>query len=172
MKTSKQTDARAKILGREELRARLAVHRQRGERIVLANGCFDLLHVGHARYLAGAKREGDVLVVAVNSDSSEAELKGEGRPILPEEARAELVAAFAAVDYVLIFSEPNVESLLTELRPAVHAKGTDYKVDTVPERELAAKLGIRVAIVGDPKDHSTRDLLSRVRNSGAGTRNG
>jgi rfaE bifunctional protein nucleotidyltransferase chain/domain len=162
--------ARAKILAREELRARLAEHRQKGERIVLTNGCFDVLHVGHARYLAGAKREGDVLVVAVNSDASEKQLKGEGRPILPEQARAELVAAFAAVDYVVIFNEPNVEALLTELRPAVHAKGTDYTLDTVPERKLAARLGVRVAIVGDPKDHSTRDLIGRVRNSGMGRR--
>lgn len=172
MNTPKTADSGAKILGRDELRARLAAHRQSGERIVLANGCFDVLHVGHARYLAGAKREGDVLVVAVNSDASEKQLKGEGRPILPEAARAELVAAFAAVDYVVIFSEPNVEELLTELRPAIHAKGTDYTVETVPERELAAKLGIRVAIVGDPKEHSTRELLARVKNETAGRRDG
>lgn len=165
-------DSRAKILGREELRMRLEEHRQRGERIVLANGCFDVLHVGHARYLTGAKREGDVLVVAVNSDASVKELKGEGRPILPEKARAELVAAFAAVDYVVIFSEPNVEALLTELHPAVHAKGTDYTVETVPERELAARLGVRVAIVGDPKEHSTRELLARVKDANAGRRDG
>ena len=164
--------ARAKILGRDELRLRLEKHRQRGESIVLANGCFDVLHVGHARYLAGAKREGDVLVVAVNSDASTKELKGKGRPILPEQARAELVAAFAAVDYVVIFSEPNVEALLSELRPAVHAKGTDYTAETVPERELAARLGIRVAIVGDPKDHSTRDLLARVRDADPESRHG
>ncbi len=172
MSNQKQNDARAKILGREELRSRLEGHRQRGEQIVLANGCFDVLHVGHARYLEGAKREGDVLVVAVNSDASVELLKGKGRPILPEKVRAELVAAFAAVDYVAIFSEPNVEALLTELRPAVHAKGTDYTAGTVPERSLAAQLGIRVAIVGDPKKHSTRDLLGRVRNSGAGRRDG
>ncbi|MBI1737922.1 MAG: adenylyltransferase/cytidyltransferase family protein [Acidobacteria bacterium] len=165
-------DSRAKLLGREELRMRLEKHRQRGERIVLANGCFDVLHVGHARYLTGAKREGDVLVVAVNSDASVKELKGEGRPILPEKARAELVAAFAAVDYVVIFSEPNVEALLTELHPAVHAKGTDYTAETVPERELAARLGVRVAIVGDPKEHSTRELLARVKDANAGRRDG
>ena len=159
-------DARAKILGRDELRLRLEKHRQLGESVVLANGCFDVLHVGHARYLTGAKREGDVLVVAVNSDASTKQLKGEGRPILPAQARAELVAAFAAVDYVVIFSEPNVEALLTELRPAVHAKGTDYSAETVPERELAERLGIRVAIVGDPKDHSTRDLLARIGGAG------
>ena len=172
MNTPNTETARVKILGREELRARLAAHRQSGKRIVLANGCFDVLHVGHARYLAGAKREGDVLVVGVNSDASVTQLKGAGRPILPERARAELVAAFAAVDYVVIFSEPNVEMLLTELRPAVHVKGTDYTAETVPERELAARLGIRVAIVGDPKEHSTRDLLGRVQNIGAGRRDG
>lgn len=172
MTTPKTTGTRAKVLGREELRARLEEHRQRRERIVFANGCFDVLHVGHARYLEGAKREGDVLVVAINSDSSVGQLKGNGRPILPEQARAELVAAFAAVDYVVIFSEPNVEALLTALRPDVHAKGTDYTAETVPERELAARLGIRVAIVGDPKDHSTRGLLARVRESAAGRRDG
>jgi len=112
------------------------------------------------------------LVVAVNSDASVKQLKGEGRPILPEQGRAELVAAFAAVDFVVIFSEPNVEALLTEMRPAVHAKGTDYTAETVPERECAARLGIRVAIVGDPKNHSTRDLLARVRDADPGRRNG
>ncbi|MCL4523324.1 MAG: adenylyltransferase/cytidyltransferase family protein [Acidobacteria bacterium] len=170
MNTPKTAEARAKILGREELRSRLETHRLRGEKIVLANGCFDMLHVGHARYLEGAKREGDVLVVAVNSDASVRGLKGAGRPILPEQARAELVAAFAAVDYVVIFSERNVEALLSELRPAVHAKGTDYTAETVPEREIAARLGIRVAIVGDPKAHSTRALLARVRDADTGNR--
>ncbi len=165
-------DSRAKILGREELRSRLEGHRRRGQRIVLANGCFDVLHVGHARYLEGARREGDVLIVAVNSDASEEQLKGKGRPILPEKARAELVAAFAVVDYVIIFSETNVEALLNELRPDVHAKGTDYTLETVPERELAKRIGIRVAIVGDPKDHSTRELLTRVRDTKTGKRDG
>lgn len=157
------TDTRGKILLRDALRQRLDEHRRRGQRIVLANGCFDLLHVGHVRYLKGARREGDVLVVGVNSDGSERALKGDGRPILPAQARAELVAGLAAVDYVVIFEEPNVEALLTALRPDVHAKGTDYTAETVPERELAAWLGVRVAIVGDPKRHSTRDLLVRVR---------
>jgi rfaE bifunctional protein nucleotidyltransferase chain/domain len=170
MTAPKIADSRGKVLGREELRARLEDHRRRGQRIVLANGCFDVLHVGHARYLEGAKREGDILVVGVNSDSSVSRLKGKGRPILSEKARAELVAAFSAVDYVVTFSEPNVEALLTELRPDVHAKGTDYTAETVPERELATKLGIRVAIVGDPKEHSTRELLSRVRHTNPGTR--
>src|SRR5690348_11695214 len=158
-------NTRNKILALEPLALRLAEHKNRGERIVLANGCFDLLHVGHIRYLEGARREGDVLVVGVNSDASERALKGGGRPILPQQARAELVAALNVVDYVLIFDEPDVAALLTALRPDVHAKGTDYTVRTVPERELAARLGVRVAIVGDPKRHSTRDLLTRVRES-------
>jgi D-glycero-beta-D-manno-heptose 1-phosphate adenylyltransferase len=152
-----------KILGREELTRALQLRRQRGEKIVLANGCFDLLHPGHIRYLNGARAEGDVLVVAVNSDSSAGALKGPGRPILDEQGRAALVAALASVDYVILFSEPNVESLLIELRPDVHAKGTDYTRETVPERETSARLGIRVAIVGDPKNHSTRDLLAAIR---------
>ena len=161
-------NARGKILHREALLRRVAEHRARGQRIVLANGCFDILHVGHVRYLAGAKQEGDVLVVAVNSDASVRGIKGEGRPVLAEPARAELVAALAAVDYVTLFDEPNVEALLTALRPDVHAKGTDYTADTVPERELAARLGIRVAIVGDPKRHSTRELLEKLRERGNG----
>jgi len=155
-------NTREKILSLDELRHRLGQHRQRGQRIVLANGCFDLLHVGHIRYLEEARREGDVLVVAVNSDASERGLKGAGRPILPERARAELVAALGAVDYVVLFDEPNVEALLVALRPDVHAKGTDYTADTVPERELARRLGIHVAIVGDLKRHSTQDLIARV----------
>jgi rfaE bifunctional protein nucleotidyltransferase chain/domain len=130
---------------------------------VFANGCFDTLHVGHARYLEGARREGDVLVVAVNNDASVSALKGEGRPILPENARAELVAGLRVVDYVVVFGEPIVEALLEFLRPDVHAKGTDYSAETVPERATAARLGIRVAIVGDPKDHSTRGFLEAVR---------
>jgi rfaE bifunctional protein nucleotidyltransferase chain/domain len=156
-------NTRAKIVSRTSLREWLAEHRQRGQRIVLANGCFDLLHVGHVRYLEGARREGNVLIVAANSDASTQGLKGSGRPILPEQARAELVAALAAVDYVVIFDEPDVRALLRELRPDVHAKGTDYTAETVPERDEAARLGIRVAIVGDPKQHSTRDLIARIR---------
>ena len=156
-------DTRAKILSRESLTEILKARCRKGERIVLANGCFDLLHAGHVRYLEGARGEGDVLVVAVNSDSSERALKGSGRPILPQDARAELVAALRAVDYVTIFDEPNVEALLEALRPDVHVKGTDYSAETVPERATAARLGVRVAIVGDPKRHSTRDLLARLR---------
>jgi rfaE bifunctional protein nucleotidyltransferase chain/domain len=155
--------AESKIVTRERLRELFAQHRLRGEAIVLANGCFDTLHVGHIRYLEGARREGDVLAVAVNSDSSVCALKGPGRPILPESARAALVGALRAVDYVLLFSEPNVEALLQDLRPDVHAKGTDYTADSVPERATSARLGIRVAIVGDPKDHSTREFLDTVR---------
>jgi D-glycero-beta-D-manno-heptose 1-phosphate adenylyltransferase len=155
--------AESKIVTRESLRNKLAEHKKRGQRIVLANGCFDTLHVGHVRYLEGARHEGDVLVVGVNADSSVCKLKGPGRPILDENARALLVAALRSVDYVILFSEPSVESLLDELRPDVHAKGTDYTAETVPERATAARLGVRVAIVGDPKDHSTRDLLESVR---------
>ncbi len=151
-----------KILSREELKRRLEGHRQKGRRIVLTNGCFDLLHVGHTRYLSGAKAEGDILVVAVNSDSGVRRLKGAGRPVLPEKERAELVAALADVDYVLIFDEPNVEAVLEALRPDVHAKGTDYTPESVPERGVAKKLGVRVAIVGDPKRHSTKELLARL----------
>jgi rfaE bifunctional protein nucleotidyltransferase chain/domain len=155
--------AASKVIARDVLQRRLAEHKRRGERIVLANGCFDTLHVGHIRYLEGARREGDFLVVAVNSDSSVCNLKGPGRPILDENARALLVAALRCVDYVVVFPEATVESLLEELRPDVHAKGTDYTAETVPERATAARLGIRVAIVGDPKDHSTRALLDSVR---------
>jgi rfaE bifunctional protein nucleotidyltransferase chain/domain len=155
-------DTRSKILARDELTRRLAGHRAKGESIVLTNGCFDILHAGHARYLEGARAEGDVLVVAINSDASVRKLKGQGRPVMPAGARAELVAALAAVDYVVIFDEPNVESLLHTLRPNVHAKGSDYTADTVPEREIAAQLGVRVAIVGGPKSHSTREVLARI----------
>src|ERR1700691_869661 len=161
-------DSSQKILGRHELRERLAAHRARGEKIVLTNGCFDMLHAGHVRYLQAARAEGDVVVVGVNADSSVGVLKGAGRPVLAEAARAALVAGLAAVDYVVIFDEANVEGLLRDLRPDVHAKGTDYTVETVPERELAARLGIRVAITGDPKNHSTRDLIASVRDRADG----
>jgi len=156
-------EAASKLVARDVLREKLAEHKRRGRRVVFANGCFDTLHVGHIRYLEGARREGDILVVGVNADSSVCSLKGPGRPILDENARAQLVAALRCVDYVLLFAEPNVEALLEELRPDVHAKGTDYTADTVPERAVAARLGIRVAIVGDPKDHSTRELLESIR---------
>jgi len=155
--------AESKIVTREWLRSKLEEHKNRAQRVVFANGCFDTLHVGHVRYLEGARREGDILVVGVNADSSVGKLKGPGRPILGESARALLVAALSVVDYVVVFSEASVESLLEDLRPDIHAKGTDYTAETVPERATAARLGIRVAIVGDPKDHSTRDLLDSVR---------
>jgi D-glycero-beta-D-manno-heptose 1-phosphate adenylyltransferase len=156
-------DTRNKILSAADVARKLGDHKKRGERVVLANGCFDVLHVGHARYLEGARREGDVLVVAINSDDSVRSLKGEGRPILPAEARARLVAGLAAVNYVVVFEEPDVTGLLSTLRPDVHAKGTDYTTETVPERETARRLGVHIAIVGDSKQHSTRDLLARLR---------
>jgi rfaE bifunctional protein nucleotidyltransferase chain/domain len=155
--------AQSKIQSRESVRAAVADLRRQGKRVVLANGCFDALHVGHVRYLSGAKREGDILVVAINADSSVRNLKGPGRPVLKERDRAQLVAAVRDVDFVLIFPEPNVESLLEDLRPDVHAKGTDYTAENVPERAISQRLGIRVAIVGDPKDHSTRAFLDSIR---------
>src|SRR5579863_5226167 len=161
------------LLSRNELAQALAKHRAKNEKIVLANGCFDILHVGHTRYLGGAKAEGDILVVAINSDEGVRKLKGEGRPVLPELERAELVAALSVVDYVIIFDEPNVEPLLEAFRPNVHAKGTDYTAKTVPERAVADRLGIRVAIVGDAKNHSTRDFLEQLAgNKIAGKKNG
>jgi rfaE bifunctional protein nucleotidyltransferase chain/domain len=153
------------VLSRADLVARVAGDRAAGRTITFANGGFDLLHVGHVRYLEGAAQEGDVLVVAVNDDASVHALKGDGRPVLAAEARAELVAALRCVDYVVIFSELTVGPLLEALRPDVHCKGTDYTVESVPEREIVKAYGGRTAIVGDPKDHSTRDLLARVSGS-------
>ena len=150
---------REKILGRLELRQRVEEWRSAGERIVLANGNFDLLHVGHVRYLRGAKELGGKLVVAINSDESVRALKGEGRPVMPAEERAEIVAALADVDAVVIFSELDVRALIREIRPDIQAKGTDYTVDSVPERDVVAEYGGRVAIVGDPKDHSTSEII-------------
>ena len=148
-----------KLLNREQLRRRVDEWRRRDEKITLANGCFDLLHVGHVRYLAAAKRLGGRLVVAVNSDDSVRALKGEGRPLMPASERAEIVAALAAVDAVVIFSEPDVTSLVREIHPDIHAKGTDYTPDTVPEREVVIACGGRVEIVGDPKEHSATDII-------------
>jgi D-glycero-beta-D-manno-heptose 1-phosphate adenylyltransferase len=155
--------AESKIVSRDQLRVEVARHKGRGQRVVLANGCFDMLHVGHVRYLEGARHEGDVLIAGVNGDNSVCTLKGPGRPILDEQARAQLVAALRAVDYVVIFNEQSVESLLESLRPDVHAKGTDYTTETVPERAISGRLSVRVAIVGDPKEHSTRELLESIR---------
>jgi rfaE bifunctional protein nucleotidyltransferase chain/domain len=151
------------VLSREALVARVREVRQAGRSIAFANGVFDLLHVGHVRYLEAAAQEADVLVVAINDDDSVRTLKGEGRPILTGEHRAELVAALRVVDFVVIFPEPTVGPLLLALRPDVHCKGTDYTMDTVPERDVVKSYGGRTAIVGDPKDHSTRDLLARLR---------
>ena len=152
----------AEILSRDRLLCAVRQDRAEGRTIAFANGCFDLLHVGHVRYLKAAAAEADRLVVAVNDDVTAA-LKGPGRPILPAAVRAELVAALRGVAYVTIFPEPTVTPLLLLLEPDVHCKGTDYTVDTVPERETVRSYGGRIAIVGDPKDHSTRDLLARIR---------
>ncbi len=160
-------DTREKILSLDGVREVIDECRRAEKEIIFANGIFDLLHAGHVRYLQAARAEGDLLVVGVNSDSSAKQLKGEGRPILTERARAALVAALEAVDYVVIFDDLDVKPLLRELRPDVHAKGTDYTAETVPERELAELLGIRVAIVGDPKRHSTREMLARLQRPGA-----
>jgi rfaE bifunctional protein nucleotidyltransferase chain/domain len=148
-----------KILSRDQLRQRVAEWRQRAEPVTLANGTFDLLHVGHIRYLHAAKQLGGRLVVAVNSDESTHALKGEGRPIMPAEERAEILAALADVDAVVIFSEPDVRAIIREIRPDIHAKGTDYTADTVPEADEVRAYGGRVAIVGDRKDHSATDII-------------
>jgi rfaE bifunctional protein nucleotidyltransferase chain/domain len=152
-----------KILNREELKQRVAAWRQAGHSLTLANGCFDLLHVGHVRYLHAAKQFGGRLIVAINSDESVRALKGEGRPLMPAEERAEILSALADVDAVVIFPECDVRALIREVRPDVHAKGTDYTADTVPERDVVAECGGRVAIVGDPKDHSASEIIrSRI----------
>jgi rfaE bifunctional protein nucleotidyltransferase chain/domain len=155
-------DSASLILDRDTLVARLTIEKAGGSRIVLANGCFDILHAGHVRYLEGARALGDVLVVGINSDEQVARLKGAGRPILPERERAELVASLQAVDLVTIFPEPTVTELLLAIKPDVHAKGTDYTEETVPERDVVRSFGGRVAIVGDPKDHSTSEILKKV----------
>jgi D-glycero-beta-D-manno-heptose 1-phosphate adenylyltransferase len=150
------------VVTRERLLQLVQDDRREGRTIALANGCFDLVHVGHIRYLQAAAAEADRLIVAVNDDEM-AGRKGAGRPILPASDRAEIVAAIRGVDYVVVFAEPTVAPLLTLLKPDVHCKGTDYTTETVPERETVAAYGGRIAIVGDPKDHSTRDLLARIR---------
>ena len=150
------------VLSREELTKRVAAAKAEGARIVFANGCFDILHVGHVRYLTGARELGDVLIVGINSDAQVALQKGPGRPVLPATERAEIVAALESVNYVTIFDEPTVEELLLALKPDVHAKGTDYTTDTVPERDVVRSYGGQVAIVGDPKDHSTSEIIARL----------
>ncbi|MBZ5647870.1 MAG: adenylyltransferase/cytidyltransferase family protein [Acidobacteriia bacterium] len=154
-----------KILDREELKRLVAEWRRGGERIVLANGCFDVLHVGHVRYLHGAKQLGGKLVVGVNADDTVRVLKGSGRPRMPAAERAEILSALADVDAVVIFPEPDVRALIRDIRPDVHAKGTDYTADDVPERDTVLECGGRVAIVGDSKDHSTSDMLRRWKES-------
>ena len=151
-----------KILSRKELKQRIAAWRRQGDSVTLANGCFDLLHVGHIRYLHAAKQLGGRLVVAVNSDESARALKGEGRPIMPERERAEILAALADVDAVVIFSEPDVRALIREIRPNIQAKGTDYSKESVPERDVMQEVGGRVEIVGDPKDHSATEIIYSI----------
>lgn len=153
----------AKVLTRDELRRRVEHWRNAGERVILANGCFDLLHVGHVRYLRAAKELGGRLVVAINSDESVRTLKGAGRPLMPDTERAEILAALEDVDAIVIFSEPDVRALIREIRPDVHAKGTDYTADSVPERDEVIACGGRVAIVGDPKDHSASSFIANLR---------
>ena len=164
----KETDeqkpsAAARILERNRLIARVAIARKGGARVVFANGCFALLHVGHVRYLEAARSLGDLLVVGINSDEQVRRLKGEGRPYVPERERAETVASLRAVDYVTVFHEPTVTELLLALRPDIHAKGTDYTEESVPERDVVRSYGGRVQIVGDPKDHSSTEILGKVR---------
>ena len=154
----------ASVLDRARIAARAAIERRAGKKIVLANGCFDLFHVGHIRYLAGAKELGDCLIVGVNSDAQVRRLKGGNRPFMPETERAEIVSALRFVDYVTIFDEPTVEELLRAVRPDFHAKGTDYTVETVPEREIVRALGGQTAIVGDAKNHSSSQLQLRISN--------
>lgn len=152
-----------RIVDRLTLIDRVRKAREKGLTIVLANGCFDVLHAGHVRYLEAARALGDFLVVGVNSDTQVTALKGDGRPLLPAAGRAEIVASLAAVDLVTVFEEPTVKELLLAIKPDVHAKGTDYTEETVPERDVVRSFGGRVAIVGDPKDHSTSEMIRRVK---------
>ena len=150
----------APVLERLRLAARVAIERQSGKKIVLANGCFDFFHVGHIRYLAGAKALGDCLIVAVNADAQVKKLKGANRPLIAEAERAEVISALRFVDYVTIFPEPTVAELLRAVRPDFHAKGTDYMIETVPERDIVKEYGGQTVIVGDPKNHSSTELIS------------
>lgn len=161
-RNSETIEPKSLILNREEIIERVRSAKSQGRTVVLANGCFDVLHAGHVRYLEGARALGEVLVVGINSDKQVRTLKGEGRPLLPEGERAELIASLEAVDFVTIFDELTVTELLLALKPDVHAKGTDYTEETVPERDVVRSYGGRVAIVGDPKDHSTSEILRKV----------
>ncbi len=156
-------EAASKLGALEQVSERVTAARREGRKVALANGCFDVLHVGHIRYLEGAKAEADVLVVGVNGDASVRRLKGEGRPVMTAQDRALLVGALRAVNHVVVFEEDDVTRLLLALKPDVHCKGTDYTPQTVPEREVVRSYGGRVAIVGDPKQHDTRALLARIR---------
>lgn len=161
----------SRILSREKLLEKVSELRQTGDvKIVLANGCFDLFHVGHIRYLAGAKELGDCLIVGINSDTQVKKLKGENRPFMPETERAEIISALRCVDFVTIFDEPTVEQLIRAIRPDFHAKGTDYTIDSVPEREIVRECGGRTAIVGDPKDHSSTELIDALRKGERGSK--
>ncbi len=157
-----KSESASRILDRNRLIARVAIARRSGARVVFANGCFDVLHVGHVRYLEAARALGDLLVVGINSDEQVRALKGKGRPFVSERERAEVIASLRAVDLVTIFPEPTVEALLLAIRPDIHAKGTDYTAETVPERDVVRSYGGRVAIVGDPKDHSSSKMLLRL----------
>ena len=161
-KSTEKVNATSLILDRDALVDRITAEKANGARVVLANGCFDVLHAGHVRYLKGARALGDLLIVGINSDAQVARLKGAGRPILPERDRAELVASLEVVDLVTIFDEPTVTELLLALKPDMHAKGTDYTEETVPERDVVRSYGGSVRIVGDPKDHSTSEMLRKV----------
>jgi len=160
----------SKLLSLEALKPVVAALKTSGKTVVFANGCFDLLHVGHIRYLQSARQLGDALVVGLNNDESVRQLKGPQRPLMPENERAEILAALACVDYVVLFQEPTVERLLRVLKPDIQCKGTDYTEETVPEREVVRSYGGRVAIAGDPKDHSTRDLILDILSKSSGAK--
>lgn len=153
---------KSRIVERSDLITIVEVERSKGKRIVFANGCFDVLHVGHVRYLEAAKALGDLLIVGINSDEQTRRLKGAGRPLMPQGQRAEIISSIEAVDFVTIFEEPTVEQLLLALKPDIHAKGTDYTEDSVPERDVVRSFGGRVAIVGDPKDHSSSQMIEKL----------
>jgi D-glycero-beta-D-manno-heptose 1-phosphate adenylyltransferase len=155
----------ARIFDRASLRRQVDEWRRSGDKITLTNGCFDVLHVGHVRYLRAAGKLGQRLIIAINDDASVRALKGEGRPLMPAAERAEVLASLRGVDAVVIFSEPDVRALVRELRPDFHAKGTDYTIDSVPERDVVAECGGRVVVVGDPKDHSASAVIERMRHS-------